>query len=173
MPTFNDNAKTLPYEQGAHLIKSLGAEIVQSLKPSMRQHWLTFTIFACSTFLSFAVFGVNTITGLSILSISGILFIYSLLSVCTTQYLITHRGIWTKKGPFSRKFKGISYGGIDNISITQGTMQKKFKIGNLAISTNQVNCVFKGIKNPHQVKELINNEKASEYKRRTLLKNML
>src|SRR5574341_669401 len=159
MPTFNDNTKTLPCEQGNRLMKSMETEIIHFLKPSMRQHWLMFTIFACSAFLSFIVFGVNTITGLSILSSSGILFIYGILSVCTTKYLITHQGLWIKKGPFSKKFKEINYGDINNISITQGMMQKKFKIGNLAISTNQVKCVLKGIKNPHQIKELINTEK--------------
>ena len=173
MPTFNDNTKTLPREQGTHLIKTMETEIVHSLKPSMRQHWLLFAIFAFSTFLSFTVFGVNTITGLSILSISGLLFIYRILSACTTKYLITHQGIWIKKGPFSKKFKEINYGDINNISINQGRMQKKFKIGNLAISTDQVKCVFKGIKKPHQIKEAINTEKAAEYGRRTLLKKIL
>ena len=62
---------------------------------------------------------------------------------------------------------------INNITIMQGKMQKRLKIGNLIISTEQVNIVFKGIKNPHQIKELIKKEKASEYERRTLLRKIL
>ncbi len=99
--------------------------------------------------------------------------IYIILSVLTTRYLITRQGILVKKGPFSRKLKEISYRDIRNIFIKQGKMQRRFKIGNLAISTDHVNRVLKGVKNPQKVKELINREKASEYERRTLLRKTL
>jgi len=67
----------------------------------------------------------------------------------------------------------MSYCDVNNITIKQGSMQKRFKIGNLTINTERVNCVFKGVKNPHQIKELISKEKASEYERRTLLRKIL
>lgn len=67
----------------------------------------------------------------------------------------------------------MSYCDVNNITIKQGSMQKRFKIGNLTINTERLSCVFKGIKNPHQIKELINKEKASAYERRTLLRKIL
>ncbi|MBM2834415.1 MAG: hypothetical protein HW406_1576 [Candidatus Brocadiaceae bacterium] len=67
----------------------------------------------------------------------------------------------------------MSYCDVNNITIKQGSMQKRFKIGNLTINTERVSCVFKGVKNPHQIKELMNKEKASEYERRTLLRKIL
>jgi uncharacterized membrane protein YdbT with pleckstrin-like domain len=155
------------------LVRGTTTEIVQSFSPSIQQHWFIFVILAFSIFLVLKKFGVTTITGLSVLSISGTLMIYIILSVLTTRYLITRQGILVKKGPFSRKLKEISYRDIRNIFIKQGKMQRRFKIGNLAISTDHVNRVLKGVKNPQKVKELINREKASEYERRTLLRKTL
>ena len=153
--------------------KTTETKIIQSFKPSVRQYWLTCAILAFSIFLAFRVFGISTIVGLSILSISGLIIIYIILSVFTTKYVITNQGILIRKGPFSRKFREMSYCDVNNITIKQGSMQKRFKIGNLTINTERVSCVFKGIRNPHQIKELISKEKASEYERRTLLRKIL
>ena len=154
-------------------IKTTETKIIQSFKPTIRQYWLIFSILAFSVFLAFTAFGINTITGLSILSISGFVITYIILSVFTTRYVITNRGILTRKGPCSRKFKEMSYFDVNNITIKQGSMQKRFKIGNLTINTERFSFVFKGVKNPHQIKELISKEKASEYERRTLLRKIL
>lgn len=153
--------------------KTTETKIIQSFKPSIRQYWLTFAILTFSIFLAFSAFGINTITGLSILSISGLLISYIILSVFTTRYVIANQGILIRKGPFSRKFREMSYCDVNNITIKQGSMQKRFKIGNLTINTERLSFVFKGVKNPHQIKELINKEKASEYERRTLLRKIL
>ena len=153
--------------------KTTETKIIQSFKPSVRQYWLTCAILAFSIFLAFRVFGISTIVGLSILSISGLIIIYTILSVFTTKYVITNQGILIRKGPFSRKFREMSYCDVNNITIKQGSMQKRFKIGNLTINTERLSFVFKGVKNPHQIKELINKEKASEYERRTLLRKIL
>ena len=153
--------------------KNTETKIIQSFKPTVRQYWLIFTIVAFSILLAFTAFGINTITGLSILSVSGSIIIYSISSIFTTKYVVTNQGILMSKGPFSRKFKEINYCDINNISIKQGSMQKRFKIGNLTINTESVSRVFKGIRNPYQIKELINKEKASEYERRTLLRKIL
>lgn len=118
------------------------------------------------------MFGVKTITGLAIVSLSGIIIIYIILLAFTTKYVITHHGILIRKGPFS-KFKEIHYSDINTILIRQGKMQKRLKIGNLTISAGNVNWVFKGIKNPHKIKELMHKEKSSEYERRTLLRKIL
>ena len=154
-------------------IKTTETKIIQSFKPSVRQYWLTCAILAFSIFLAFRVFGISTIVGLSMVSISGLIIIYTILSVFTTKYVITNQGILIRKGPFSRKFREMSYCDVNNITIKQGSMQKRFKIGNLTINTERLSCVFKGVKNPHQIKELISKEKASEYERRTLLRKIL
>lgn len=164
---------TRPLNKGSDFNKSTVSKIVQSLRPSIRQYSLLFVVSAFSILLAFTAFGINTYTGLCILSISGFLSVYSILSVYTTKYVITHQGVLVRKGPFSRKFNELTYGDINNVSIRQGMVQKRLKIGNLIISTNRVNSVFKGINNPHKIKELINKEKASEYERRTLLRKIL
>ena len=152
---------------------STETKTVRSFKPSIQHHWFMYTISSFSILLVFTKFGVNTVTGICMLSISSFLLVYCILSVYTTKYVITHQGILVRKGPFSRKFKGLTYGDINNISVRQGRMQKRLKIGNLVISTNQYSRIFKGIKNPHKIKELINKEKSSAYERRTLLRKIL
>lgn len=147
--------------------------IVHSFKPSIYQHWFVFTVSLFAIFLAFRKFGIATITGLSILSVSGLLVIHHILSVFTTRYIITHRGIQFRKGPFSRTLKEVTYGDINNISVMQGSMQRRFKIGNLMISTNHTSHVFGGVKNPHKTKELISKEKYLEHERRTLLRKIL
>jgi len=153
--------------------KTTETKIIQSFKPNVQQYWLTFAILAVSVFLAFRVFGLSTIVGLSIVSLSGTIIIYRILSVFTTKYVITNQGILIRKGPFTGKFREISYCDINNITIKQGSMQKRFKIGNLTIHTGSGGHVMKGIRNPYHIKELMNKEKASEYERRTLLRKML
>jgi len=148
-------------------------EGVQSFKPCIRQHWLWLVISAVSVLLAFAKFDIKTVTGLCILSLSCLLIVYIILSIYTTKYVITRQGVLIKKGPFSRKFRELAYGDINNISIMQGAMQKRLKIGNLIIMTHQITCTIKGIKKPNQIKERINKEKAAEYERRTLLRKIL
>ena len=154
-------------------IKPTETKILQSFKPTFRQYWLLFTILAFSVFLVFSAFGIDTITGLSMLSICGLIIIYIFLSVFTTRYAITSQGILIRKCPSPGKFREMSYCDVNNITIKQGSMQKRFKIGNLTINTERLSFVFKGVKNPHQIKELINKEKASAYERRTLLRKIL
>lgn len=169
--TIETDAKT-PNKEPV-FIKNTETQIIQSSKPSVRQHWLLFTISAVFILLAFTSFGTNTITGLCLLSIGGFFIVYKMLSVCTTKYVITHQGVLVRKGPFSGKFKEIPYYDINNISVRQGRMQKRLKIGNLTISTKDVKSVWKGIKNPHKIKEVINKEKVLEYERRTFLRKIL
>ncbi|MCF6154067.1 MAG: PH domain-containing protein [Candidatus Brocadia sp.] len=169
--TIETDAKTLNKEPVFN--KNTEIQILQSSKPSVRQHWLLFSISAVSILLAFTSFGTNTITGLCLLSISGLSIVYKMLSVCTTKYVITYQGVLVRKGSFSRKFKEIPYYDINNISIKQGRMQKRLRIGNLTISTKDVKSVWKGIKNPHKIKEVINKAKVSEYEKRTLLRKIL
>ncbi|OQZ04723.1 MAG: hypothetical protein B6D34_01885 [Candidatus Brocadia sp. UTAMX1] len=153
--------------------KDAETKIVQSFKPQIRQNWFVFTISSFAIFLAFTKFGFENITGLTILSLSSLLILYHVLSVYTTKYVITQGKIQIQKGLFSRTLKEIPYGDINNISVTQGNMQKRLKIGNLTIVTNQASHVFRGIKNPHKTKEIINKEKYLEHERRTLLRKIL
>ena len=153
--------------------KNTETEIVQSFKPSVWQNWFVFAVSSFAIFLALAKFGIETVTGLSMLSVSSLLILYHILSVCTTTYVITHQGILFRKGPFSRTLKEVPYGDINNILVIQGSMQRRLKIGNLMIGTNQASHMFKGIKNPHKTKELINKEKFLEHERRTLLRKIL
>lgn len=147
--------------------------LITSFKPNVLHYWFMCSLFALSLFLAFTVYNSHTIVKLSLILVSGLMFIYSMLSVCTTRYLITLKGILINKYPFSKKFKEIHYCDINNIIIRQGAMQKRFKIGNIIISTERVNYIFKGIKHPQKIKELINKEKCSDYERRTLLRKIL
>jgi hypothetical protein len=47
--------------------KGTETSVVQSFKPSLRQHWLLFTISAFSILLALTKFNVKTVTGLCIL----------------------------------------------------------------------------------------------------------
>jgi len=132
-----------------------------------------FIVCAFFLLLAFISFGVNTRTGIIMASVSGGVAVYRILSVYTTCLSVTQYGILVKMGPFARKFRDISYRDVNNVAITQGAMQKRFKIGNLAIHTERATIICKGFKNPHQIKELMNEEKASEYERRTLLRKLL
>lgn len=146
---------------------------MQSFKPSILRHWFMFFVCAFFLLLAFTSFGVETKTGLIVASVSGAVGVYRVLSVYTTCLRVTQQGILVKIGPFSRKFRDISYRDVNNVAITQGAMQKRFKIGNLTIHTNRATLICKGFKNPHQIKELMHEEKTSEYERRTLLRKLL
>ena len=153
--------------------KSVETNVVLSFRPSILQFLLKFAFFSFLIYLSFNAFDIRTITGISMLSISSVLLFYFILSIYTTKYLITQKGVLFRRGPFSRRFKEIYYGDINSLIVKQGRVQKLLKIGNLTITTEQMTSVFKGIKRPYQIKELISKEKTAEYERRTLLKKML
>ena len=148
-------------------------KIVKSFRPSIPHYWRVFALAAFALFLCFTVFGLHTIAGHCMVFLAGGSVIYRILSVFTTQYVIAPQCLLVKRGPVSRKFKEITYGEINKILVTQGSMQKRFGVGNIIIGTEQAEYRLKGIKHPHKIKELINKEKALEYERRTLLRKML
>ena len=148
-------------------------KIVKSFRPSIQHYWWLFAIAAFSFFLGFTVFGIHTTTGQCVVFLGGGSVVYRILSVYTTRYVITPQCIWVKRGPVSRKFKEITYGDINKILITQGSMQKRLGTGNIIIGTEYAEYKLKGIKHPYKIKELINKEKALEFERRTLLRKML
>lgn len=154
-------------------INSNEREIVQSLKPSIKHYSFLFLVLAYIIYLSYTKYGVNTITGLSIASTSSLIIIFNLLTFFTTRYVITRQGVLVKKGPFSKNFKEIPFRDIDNIAIKQGILQKQFNLGNLIIYGKLTKSTCKGVKKPYRIKELIKQEKAAEYERRTLLKKIL
>ena len=153
--------------------KNPNITVIQSSKPSFRHYWPLFSVLGFATFLAFNAFGTDTITGQVILVTSGVLFLHSILTVCITRCVITHQGIQVRKWPFSIRPKEMNYMAINNITVKQGAIQKRLKVGNLIISDDQKSWVLKGIKHPHKIKELINKEKASDYERRTLWRKIL
>ncbi|MCF6157866.1 MAG: PH domain-containing protein [wastewater metagenome] len=156
------------------VIRDSKDKIVRSLRPSIWQHWLIFSILGFSIYLAFTKFGTHTITGLNIVSVSGLLVVYLIASVYTTKYSITREGILMKKGPFSLKPTEIRHNDITSILIKQRGLQKRFRIGNLTINTDEpAKHILKGIKEPYKIKELISREKASYYERRTFLRRIL
>lgn len=149
------------------------SEIILSFKPNILQYWLRLFVLAFSILLAFGLFGIKSITGICISSISIPLTIYILIVVFTTKCIITHNGVLIKNNPFSGTPKEINYADINNISVKQGVIQKLLRIGNLSIKTEQFSKSLKGIKNPHKIKELINNEKTSYVEKRILLRKIL
>ncbi|MCF6148610.1 MAG: PH domain-containing protein [Candidatus Kuenenia sp.] len=143
------------------------------LKPRITHYWLLFFIFVFSVFLSLRKYGIESVFGLFLLSFGSILFCYALLTICVSKYLITQDGLFLRQGPFSASFKKIDFNDINKISIHQGSIQKRLRVGTLKIYTNTLTYSLKGIKNPHQIRELINQEKVSYNERRALLKNIL
>ena len=111
------------------------SKIVKSFRPSIQHYWRLFAIAAFSFLFGFTVFGIHTTTGQCMVFLGGGSVVYRILSVYTTRYVITPQCIWVKRGPVSRKFKKITYGDINKILITQGSMQKRFCTGNIIICT--------------------------------------
>lgn len=147
--------------------------IIKSFRPSIPHHWRLFAVAAFAFFLCFTVFGLHTITGYCMMFLAGGSVVYRILSVFTTRYVITPQCLLVKRGPFSRKFKEITYGDINKILVILGSIQKRFGVGNIIIGTEKAEYWLKGVKHPHKIKELLNKEKALEYERRTLLRKML
>jgi len=145
----------------------------KKLKPKIRHYWLLFFIFVLSFLLSFRKYGIESPSGLFLLSLGGILFCYAVLTICISKYLITQNGLFLRQGPFSKTFKKVEYNDINKILIRQSFIQKRLHVGTLKVFTNNLTYSLKGIKHPHQIRELINHEKVSYNERRALLKNIL
>ncbi|GJQ49960.1 hypothetical protein KsCSTR_08810 [Candidatus Kuenenia stuttgartiensis] len=143
------------------------------LKPRIEQYWLLFFISVLSFFLSLRWHGIHSPFGLCLLSFGSILFCYGVLTICISKYYIAQNGLFLIEGPFSTRLKKIDYNDINKILIHQGAIQKRLRVGTLKIFTNTITYTLKGIKNPHQIRELITRERVSYNERRSLMKNIL
>lgn len=94
--------------------------------------------------------------------IIGILIIAgAYLGVKNTDFVVTNKGLYRKKGVLSRKVKKIDFDKVQNISFNQGVLGNYFDYGNIEISTagsSGVEMKFNSIKNPKNIQERINRE---------------
>lgn len=81
------------------------------------------------------------------------------LSVKNTDYVVTDRGLYVKKGVLSRSVQKIGFDKVQNISFSQGILGNYFGYGNIEISTaggSGVEMRFRSIREPRKVQEEIN-----------------
>ena len=117
--------------------------IVKSFRPSIPHYW---RVFALAAFALFMLYGIRV--ALHYRALYGV-------SRRRQRYLQDSFGmhdavrncpqcLLVKRGPVSRKFKEITYGDINKILVTQGSMQKRFGVGNIIIGTEQAEYRLRG-----------------------------
>lgn len=101
------------------------------------------------------VIGIPTaVFGVGLLIIAG-----AYLSVKNTEYIVSNKGLYVKKGILSRSVQKIGFDKVQNISFSQGILGNHFGYGNIEISTaggSGVEMRFRSIRDPKQVQEKIN-----------------
>lgn len=101
------------------------------------------------------IFGLPfTVVGIGFLIIAG-----AYLSVKNTEYVVSSRALYVKKGILSRSVQKIGFDKVQNISFSQGILGNHFGYGNIEISTaggSGVEMRLRSIENPKQVQEKIN-----------------
>ncbi len=101
------------------------------------------------------VIGIPTaIFGVGLLIIAG-----AYLSVKNTEYVVSNKSLYVKKGVLSRSVQKIGFDKVQNISFSQGILGNHFGYGNIEISTaggSGVEMRFRSIRDPKQVQEKIN-----------------
>jgi membrane protein YdbS with pleckstrin-like domain len=83
------------------------------------------------------------------------------LTYKNTNYVVTTRGLYRKRGIFSRDVKQISFDKVQNISYTQTAVGSSLGYGTVEISTagsSGVELRFQSIPTPAEVQELISRE---------------
>lgn len=83
------------------------------------------------------------------------------LQYTNTNYVVTNRGLYSKRGILSRDVKQIGFEKVQNISYSQTALGSKFGYGSVEISTaggSGVELRFRSIPEPASVQELISRE---------------
>ncbi len=83
------------------------------------------------------------------------------LSYTNTNYVVTTRGLYRKRGILSRDVKQIGFDKVQNISYTQTAVGAQFGYGTVEISTagsSGVELQFRNIPAPADIQELISRE---------------
>lgn len=89
------------------------------------------------------------------------LVISAYLTYTNTNYVVTTRGLYRKRGIFSRDVKQIGFDKVQNISYTQTAIGSQLGYGTCEISTagsSGVELQFRNIPNPADIQELISRE---------------
>jgi len=101
------------------------------------------------------IFGLPfAVVGVGLLIIAG-----AYLSVKNTEYVVSNRALYVKKGILSRSVQKIGFDKVQNISFSQGVLGNHFGYGNIEISTaggSGVEMRLRSIENPKEVQEKIN-----------------
>ena len=83
------------------------------------------------------------------------------LSFTNTNYVVTTRGLYRKRGILSRDVKQIGFDKVQNISYSQGAIGSRLGYGSVEISTagsSGVELTFRNIPTPAAIQELISRE---------------
>jgi len=83
------------------------------------------------------------------------------LSFKNTNYVVTTRGLYRKRGIFSRDVKQIGFDKVQNISYSQTAIGARLGYGSVEISTagsSGVELQFRNIPTPAEIQELISRE---------------
>ena len=98
---------------------------------------------------------------LSLVLIGIPILVGSYLSFKNTNYVVTTRGLYRKRGIFSRDVKQIGFDKVQNISYSQGAVGSRLGYGSVEISTagsSGVELRFRSIPSPAEIQELISRE---------------
>jgi uncharacterized membrane protein YdbT with pleckstrin-like domain len=98
---------------------------------------------------------------LSLVLIGIPLLVGSYLQYTNTNYVVTNRGLYSKRGILSRDVQQIGFDKVQNISYSQSALGSSFGYGSVEISTaggSGVELEFRSIPDPASVQELITRE---------------
>jgi len=98
------------------------------------------------------------VLGCWLLFIPTIKAIKETIYFCTTELVVTNKSVIEKYGWFNTHCDQMPLGKIENVTINQGFFGKIFNYGNVCIQgANKNNVNFRGVKNPEEVRRIINN----------------
>ena len=98
---------------------------------------------------------------LSLVLIGIPIIVASYLQYTNTNYVVTNRGLYSKRGILSRDVKQIGFDKVQNISYSQSAIGSSLGYGSVEISTaggSGVELTFRSIPEPAGVQELITSE---------------
>jgi membrane protein YdbS with pleckstrin-like domain len=95
---------------------------------------------------------------LSLVLVGIPLLVGSYLQYTNTNYVVTNRGLYSKRGILSKDVKQIGFDKVQNISYSQSALGSSFGYGSVEISTaggSGVELTFRSIPDPASVQELV------------------
>ena len=98
---------------------------------------------------------------LSLVLVGIPILVGSYLQYTNTNYVVTNRGLYSKRGILSRDVQQIGFDKVQNISYSQSVLGSSFGYGSVNVSTaggSGVELKFRSIPDPASVQELIARE---------------